>query len=210
MSADQTIAGTPANGGNQAQLTALLSPYTVTSSDSTGIQLINCKLNGDNYLTWSRLMRIALRAKNKIGFIDGTLPEPGEGDPNRALWVMANSTVVTWIANTLEKDLQPSIACIENARVIWDDLKQRFSQVTVAHSAIIAIDWVTREIPVGNSMGDWLLETIDRLQLEDNLRRRTLIPGKDKEETGRIEVGRIGHIGTEQGGSPRNQLGRAV
>ncbi|PKI57413.1 hypothetical protein CRG98_022258 [Punica granatum] len=173
--------------------------------------------------------------------------ENREGDPNRALWVMANSTVVTWIASTLEKDLQPSIACIKNARVLGDDLKQRFSQgkngdlprsisrcskdcgtsliislktppvpevkkirtAVVAHNAIIAIDWVTHEIPVGNSMGDQFLETIDQLQLEDNLRRKTLIPGKDKEETRRIEVGRIGHIRTEQGGSPRNQLGRA-
>ncbi|PKI70182.1 hypothetical protein CRG98_009432 [Punica granatum] len=73
-------------------------------------------------------MQIALRAKNKIGFIDGTLPEPVEGNPNKASWVMVNSTVITWIVNTLEKDLQPSVACIENARVLWDDLKQRFSQ----------------------------------------------------------------------------------
>ncbi|PKI63701.1 hypothetical protein CRG98_015891 [Punica granatum] len=128
MSGNQTLAPLAGIGGNQPQLAALLSPYTVTASDGTGVQLINCKLNGDNYLTWSRLMRISLRAKNKIGFIDGTLPEPAEGEPNRALLVIANSTVVAWIANTLEKDLQPSIACIENVKILWDDLKQRFSQ----------------------------------------------------------------------------------
>ncbi|PKI35094.1 hypothetical protein CRG98_044516, partial [Punica granatum] len=87
MSGDQTLAPLAGSGGNEPQLAALLSPYTVTSSDGTGVQL-----NGDNYLTWSRLMRISLRAKNKLGFIDGTLREPVEGEPNRALWVKANST----------------------------------------------------------------------------------------------------------------------
>ncbi|PKI48421.1 hypothetical protein CRG98_031173 [Punica granatum] len=86
MSGDQTLAPLARSGRNQPQLAALLSPYTVTSSDGTGVQLISCKLNGDNYLTWSRLMRISLRAKNK------TLREPAEGEPNRALWVIANST----------------------------------------------------------------------------------------------------------------------
>ncbi|PKI36538.1 hypothetical protein CRG98_043091 [Punica granatum] len=41
---------------------------------------------------------------------------------------MANSLVVTWMINSLEKDLQPSIACIENARILWEDLRQRFAQ----------------------------------------------------------------------------------
>ncbi|PKI73995.1 hypothetical protein CRG98_005612 [Punica granatum] len=126
----------PAGGGVQgnsvmlpaANTTAFVSPLTVNPSDGSVLRLIECKLNGENYLTWSRLMRMALRAKNKVGFIDGTLTEPAEGDPNKPLWIMANSLVVTWIVNSLEKDLQPSIACIENARVLWEDLRQRFAQ----------------------------------------------------------------------------------
>ncbi|PKI51565.1 hypothetical protein CRG98_028125 [Punica granatum] len=65
---------------------------------------------------------MALCAKNKVGFIDGTLFEPGNRVPNKPL-CMANSLVVTWIVNSLEKDLQPSIACIENAWVLWEDLR---------------------------------------------------------------------------------------
>ncbi|PKI50438.1 hypothetical protein CRG98_029188 [Punica granatum] len=76
-------------------------------------------------LHWCNL---TLRAKNKVGFIDGTLPKPADGDPNKPLWVMANSLVVTWIVNSLEKDLQPNITCIENAQILWEDLRQCFSQ----------------------------------------------------------------------------------
>ncbi|PKI70924.1 hypothetical protein CRG98_008657 [Punica granatum] len=107
---------------------SLVSPYTVTPSDGSVLRLTECKLNGENYLAWSRLMRMALRAKNKVCFIDGTLPEPADGDPSKPLWVMANSLVVTWMINSLEKELQPSIACIENALILWEDLRQRFAQ----------------------------------------------------------------------------------
>ncbi|PKI50879.1 hypothetical protein CRG98_028731, partial [Punica granatum] len=57
--------------------------YRLASSDSTGAQVIGCALNGDNYLTWSRAMLIALRARNKLAFIDGTLEKPGDDDPLR-------------------------------------------------------------------------------------------------------------------------------
>ncbi|PKI42148.1 hypothetical protein CRG98_037464 [Punica granatum] len=59
---------------------------------------------------------MAVWAKTKFGFIGGTLAEPADGTPNKFLWVMANSLVVTRIPNSLDKDLQPSIACIENAQ----------------------------------------------------------------------------------------------
>ncbi|PKI69406.1 hypothetical protein CRG98_010204 [Punica granatum] len=71
---------------------------------------------------------MALRAKNKVGFIDGTLPEPANDNPNKPIWVMINSLVLMWIVNLLERDLQSRIACIENARILWEDLKQRFTQ----------------------------------------------------------------------------------
>ncbi|PKI65410.1 hypothetical protein CRG98_014149 [Punica granatum] len=102
------------------------SPYAVTSSDGLGIRIIACTLNGENYLTWSRLMTNALRAKNKLGFIDGSIRKPAEGDANELQWIMCNSMVVAWITNTLDQDLQSSVACIENEKNLWDDLKERF------------------------------------------------------------------------------------
>ncbi|PKI33203.1 hypothetical protein CRG98_046407, partial [Punica granatum] len=64
----------------------LFSVYNVNPSDYTGASLINYKLNGSNYLTWSRAMLTALTVKNKIGMVDGTVLRPPEGDPNRAKW----------------------------------------------------------------------------------------------------------------------------
>ncbi|KAF7833141.1 uncharacterized protein G2W53_015474 [Senna tora] len=39
-------------------------------------QLVVNLLTTTNYLTWSRSLKIALRAKNKLGFIDGSYVKP--------------------------------------------------------------------------------------------------------------------------------------
>ncbi|PKI36266.1 hypothetical protein CRG98_043343 [Punica granatum] len=45
--------------------------FRINMSDSTGVQITSCLLNGENYLTWSRAMKIALTAKGKLGFVEG-------------------------------------------------------------------------------------------------------------------------------------------
>ncbi|PKI40829.1 hypothetical protein CRG98_038840 [Punica granatum] len=57
--------------------------YCLTSSDSMGAQVIGCTLNGDNYLTWSLVMLIALWARNKLSFISGSLVKLGDDNPLR-------------------------------------------------------------------------------------------------------------------------------
>lgn len=50
---------------------------TLHNSDSPGAaMLVRVPLTGENYMTWSRLMLIALRAKNKVGFVTGKHKKP--------------------------------------------------------------------------------------------------------------------------------------
>lgn len=50
------------------------------NSDYSGMSLITSQLTGNNYLTWSRLVKITLRVKTKLGFIDGRCKRPYEKD----------------------------------------------------------------------------------------------------------------------------------
>ncbi|PKI33224.1 hypothetical protein CRG98_046393 [Punica granatum] len=100
--------------------------YKIGSSDSTGVQITSCLLNGENYLTWSRAMTIALTAKRKLGFVDGKIPKPSPSDSNLESWEMCNSLVLAWIFNGLERELQPSAAYATEAKMLWDDLKERY------------------------------------------------------------------------------------
>ncbi|KAL5794686.1 hypothetical protein ACOSP7_003280 [Xanthoceras sorbifolium] len=56
-------------------------PYFLHHSDIPGLILVTQSLTrGENYSTWSRAMLIALSVKNKLGFIDGSIPKPSGTD----------------------------------------------------------------------------------------------------------------------------------
>lgn len=51
-------------------------PLYLHHSDQPVAILVTQQLNEENYPTWSRAMIMALSAKNKEGFIDGTIKRP--------------------------------------------------------------------------------------------------------------------------------------
>lgn len=53
-------------------------PLFVTSVDQSGSGLVNILLNGNNFQTWSRAIKIALAANVKIGFMTGSWKTPEE------------------------------------------------------------------------------------------------------------------------------------
>uniref|UniRef100_A0A6V7QVB5 Retrotransposon Copia-like N-terminal domain-containing protein n=1 Tax=Ananas comosus var. bracteatus TaxID=296719 RepID=A0A6V7QVB5_ANACO len=109
--------------------TVEISPsYKLSSSDNPGTPLVSYSLTGSNYSTWARAMKNALQAKNKLGFFDGTLKKPDTSASEASHWTICNSMVIAWIFNSLDKSLQGSVAYAEDAKDMWDDLKDRFSQ----------------------------------------------------------------------------------
>jgi len=52
------------------------SPFYLPQGESPGAVLVSQPLVCENYNTWSRSMIMALTAKNKLAFVDGSLPQP--------------------------------------------------------------------------------------------------------------------------------------
>ncbi|XP_068309809.1 uncharacterized protein [Pyrus communis] len=108
------------------------SPFYIHYSDNPGMHLVSTLLTGNNYSTWSRSMRIALSAKNKFGFVDGSVKKPSDKKATEAaLWQRYNDMVLMWILNSVNSGLSNSVVYAETAHAVWDDLKTRFSQDTV-------------------------------------------------------------------------------
>jgi hypothetical protein len=86
-------------------------PYFVHQSDHPGLMLIPIKLNGTNYPSWSKSMIHALTAKNKVGFINGTIQPPSETEQptEYALWNRCNSMILSWLAHSVEHDLAKAV-----------------------------------------------------------------------------------------------------
>ncbi|KAL5547625.1 hypothetical protein UlMin_002856 [Ulmus minor] len=104
-------------------------PYYLHHSDSPGQILVSQQLTGKNYTSWSRTMLIALSVKNKLGFVDGSIAEPPGTDANMFnSWIRNNNMVISWILNSVSKEISASIMFASSAREIWLDLKDRFQQ----------------------------------------------------------------------------------
>ncbi|CAL9009693.1 unnamed protein product [Prunus brigantina] len=106
------------------------SPLFIHSSDHPGLLLVSKKLNGDNYATWQRSMVIALTAKNKIGFVDGSIERPSstKKSDDYTLWDRCDKMVLSWLLNSVDSDLADSVVYAATAREIWQDFEDRFSQ----------------------------------------------------------------------------------
>ncbi|KAJ1401903.1 Retrotransposon gag domain [Sesbania bispinosa] len=73
-------------------------------------------------------MKNALKAKNKFGFINGSVKKPNDAESDESFaWEVCNSMINGWIHNTIDLKLQPFIQYFETAKVLWDDLKERYA-----------------------------------------------------------------------------------
>ncbi|KAF7820419.1 uncharacterized protein G2W53_025874 [Senna tora] len=50
--------------------------WALSNSDQPGMALVTAPLLGTNFISWSLAVKTALEAKDKLGFIDGTIKEP--------------------------------------------------------------------------------------------------------------------------------------
>ncbi|KAL3538662.1 hypothetical protein ACH5RR_002028 [Cinchona calisaya] len=105
-------------------------PYYVHHSDQPGHMLVPIKLNGANYQSWSKAMIHALTAKNKLGFIDGSLQAPSQEEkPTEfALWNQCNSLILSWLTHSVETDMAEGVIHAKTAYQVWSDFKDQFSQ----------------------------------------------------------------------------------
>jgi len=67
--------------GNRVPQIEPTDPLYIHPSDSSGQALITNIFNGENYNRWKRSVMIALSARHKVAFIDGTCVNPGSASP---------------------------------------------------------------------------------------------------------------------------------
>ncbi|XP_049364164.1 uncharacterized protein LOC125828893 [Solanum verrucosum] len=117
--------GNKAGNGNQIDISY---PFYLYSSDSPGMSLVNFIFDGRGFQGWRRTILIALLAKNKLSFIDGTCKIPDLDSSEYQPWSRCNDMVTSWLLNSLSKDIADSVIYSKTARDLYIDLEQRFGQ----------------------------------------------------------------------------------
>ena len=104
-------------------------PYFLLATESPGIILTSQPLTGpENYMSWARLVFLALSARNKFGFVNGSILGPNPSSPLFNTWSRCNTIVLSWLTNSLSLELKASVMYINTAKNLWNDLRDRLSQ----------------------------------------------------------------------------------
>lgn len=94
-------------------------PLYLHPSDAPGTLLVSHQLTGvENYNIWSRSMRIALLAKNKVGFIDDSCLFEDTIVALQPQWEHCNALVLSWILNSVSQELSAGIVFASSAALV--------------------------------------------------------------------------------------------
>ncbi|XP_074282786.1 uncharacterized protein LOC141607330 [Silene latifolia] len=100
----------------------------VTNTDQPSNTLVTVKFNGNNFMNWKREALLALIAKNKDGFVDGSFKMPAFGDKSRNQWVRCDILVMRWIKNSIEPEIAATFQYAISSKELWSELIERYEQ----------------------------------------------------------------------------------
>ena len=93
--------------------------------DTPGSVICPVKLTGsENYGLWQRSMRIALKAKRKLGFVMGTCKKASFETEYHDQWDTCNAIVLSRLMNTVSPNLLSGIVYASDASLVLEDLKE--------------------------------------------------------------------------------------
>ncbi|XP_011100181.1 uncharacterized protein LOC105178417 [Sesamum indicum] len=98
------------------------------SNDNQGLSLVSTPLDGTNFLSWSRSVKLGLRAKMKMSFISEDGKKSEENSKEMEQWDRMDSMVTSWILNSISKDIVESFMYTNTSRELWIELENRFGQ----------------------------------------------------------------------------------
>ncbi|KAL0406179.1 UNVERIFIED_CONTAM: Retrovirus-related Pol polyprotein from transposon RE2 [Sesamum latifolium] len=88
-------------------------------SEHSSLSLTSSPLDGTNFLAWKRAVHVSLGTKMKLGPIDGSFPRPVLGSANFELWRRVDFMVISWIWNSMSKDIVESFMFCATSQDLW-------------------------------------------------------------------------------------------
>ena len=123
--ADSSSATQHAVSGEQSTTTMSTAPppkleQTMLFGDSHSALVTTICLNGANYLWWSQSVKMYIHSRGKLGYLTTEQFHLDVTDPKYAVWDAENSTMMTWLVNSMEEDICCNYMCYPIAKELWD------------------------------------------------------------------------------------------
>ena len=74
-------------------------------------------------------MLMALNAKHKLGFVVGSISRSSSNNLLSSVWSRCNSMVTLWLLNSVSKEIDDILLCLDNVEAVWTYLHERFHQI---------------------------------------------------------------------------------
>ncbi|GAA0149634.1 hypothetical protein LIER_08768 [Lithospermum erythrorhizon] len=73
-------------------------------------------------------MTIAFEARDKFGFVNGEIPVVEAEDPTFKKWRKVNSTLISWIFNSVSAELSKGFIYAKTTQQLWNEIAERFGK----------------------------------------------------------------------------------
>ena len=115
-------------GDSSGTNTAPSSSSNVSLSHHAPAQRItSVLLNGQNFASWSRSLRLYLGGKGKSGWLLGIEKQPATTDPKRIQWDMDNCTILGWLFNSMDERTYNTFIYHDTVNGLWTALCQMYA-----------------------------------------------------------------------------------
>ena len=106
-------------------------PLFLHHAESPRAMLVSEPLIGEKYHAWAHSMKKALTAKNKFGFVNGSITLSSPLVKTLATvdaWIHYDNIVGSWLIKAVSPQIRVSITYKDTTLEIWNDLKDTHSK----------------------------------------------------------------------------------
>ncbi|PKI56648.1 hypothetical protein CRG98_022960 [Punica granatum] len=87
---------------------------------------VHSNLLVNNYTVWRSLFSTFLRSHDLLGYVEGHVTQPAEGDPALARWLRTDDHIKSWLLATLSESLLEEVHDLQTSKAVWDALHNRY------------------------------------------------------------------------------------
>ncbi|GAV62988.1 UBN2_3 domain-containing protein [Cephalotus follicularis] len=87
------------------------------------------KLDGTNYLVWSRACKFAIGSRGYKGFLTGDTTKPIEAGPSQEKWETTNYLLMSYLTSSMDPDISRGYMLLDTAAAIWKTAETTYSHV---------------------------------------------------------------------------------
>ncbi|KAL4585873.1 hypothetical protein LXL04_010500 [Taraxacum kok-saghyz] len=119
---------TPNNNDDNSSHSNQSTTSNLKGCDTHMFLVFNPLIGNENYMQWKYSIQIALGAKRKVRFIDGTTNKPETQGTELDDWISNDCMVRSWLLNAISKEISVAFIFSTTARELWLDLEEHFGE----------------------------------------------------------------------------------